>query len=154
LIIDTGCGVTPWTKRFWVRSQVVLLVTSTDDLALLDAYMALKLSAADGIDADVRLLANRCDNDAIAADVYRRFATACGRFLSRRADSLSPLPTHMTDGMAGAPSAPRVWESPNTPFGHAALWLGRAVGDLLASVLRPVDPSLSLRNRCKTLSCR
>lgn len=139
LVIDTGSGLTPWTRRFWLRAQLVLLVTTTNDLALMDAYAAIKLSAADRIETDIRLLANQCDSDAIADDGYRRLTTACQRFLQRSVLAVPPLPRHVAQRSASASQVPRVWEAPNSPFGHATLWLGRAVDDLLT----PADRALA-----------
>ena len=47
IVVDAGSGLTPWTRRFWLRAQLVLLVTTTDDAAVMDAYAAIKLSVAD-----------------------------------------------------------------------------------------------------------
>ena len=127
LVIDTGSGLTPWTRRFWLRARLVLAVTTTDDLALMDCYALVKRSMADGIAADLRVLANQCDSDAIASDVYGRLSNACQRFLSQRIRTLPPLPTYRPDDSPGGRAVARVWEAPNTAFGHAALWLGQAV---------------------------
>jgi flagellar biosynthesis protein FlhG len=137
IVVDVGSGLSPWTRRFWLSGRLVLLVTTTDDLALMDAYASIKLNTADMPRPDLRVVANQCDSDAIATDTYRRLATACQRFLSRELLTLPPLPTHAAKNAASAPVFPRVWESPNTPFGHAALWLGRAVCDLLTPTVHP-----------------
>ena len=130
LVVDAGSGLTPWTRRFWLRARLVVAVATTDDVAVMDTYAAIKLSAADATAADVRVLANQCDSDAITDDVQRRLTTACQRFLGRNVPALPALPRHMTIGTA---CVPRVWEAPNSPFGHAVLWLGHAVADVLAN---------------------
>ncbi len=88
--------------------------------------------------ADVRVLVNQCDSDTIAADdAHDALSMACERFLV-----VAPWRhCQRCRGMA-SPAAPlqarvpRVWESPNSAFGHAMLWLGRAVCDVLAAGLR------------------
>lgn len=132
IVLDTGNGITPWTRRFWLRSRLVLLVTTTDGPALVDTYAALKLGSADASPADVRLLVNQCEDERIAAAVHQRLSNACQRFLARTVPSLPSLPRHVGSGEGGGRSWPRVWEAPNSPFGHAAMWLGRAVSDLLS----------------------
>ncbi|HVT28725.1 MAG TPA: AAA family ATPase [Lacipirellulaceae bacterium] len=131
VVIDAGCGLTAWTRRFWLQAQLVVLVTTTEDASLLNAYAALKLSSADGIRPMTRLLINRAESDAAADAACRRVQRACGRFLSLSIDALPALPEHEDVMLGSASRAPRVWEAANTPFGHAALWLGRAVGDAM-----------------------
>jgi MinD-like ATPase involved in chromosome partitioning or flagellar assembly len=131
IVIDAGCDVLPWTLRLWSSASLSVLVTTTDDLAVIDAYAAIKRHTATVPHASLRIVANRCDSDAVATDLYRRLGTASQRFLARDMQTLPPLPAHPAKNAA---SVPRVWESLNTPFGHAALWLGRAVSNLLHPV--------------------
>lgn len=132
IVVDAGRGATTWTRRFWSRAKLIALVTTPDDAAVLDAYAAMKAGAADAVRLPLRLLVNRADSDAAADDAYRRMDNACQRFLSRSIPALPALPRCDSDVVTGARFAPRVWELPNSPFGHAALWLGRAVSDVLA----------------------
>jgi flagellar biosynthesis protein FlhG len=133
VVVDAGCGITAWTRRFWLRAQCVVLVTTADDASVMDAYAAMKASSADGIRPVVRLLVNREINGAAAEDAQRRVQNACRKFLSLSIDALPALPLHDGDFIAGANNrGPRVWEEPNSAFARATLWLGRAVGDVLA----------------------
>jgi MinD-like ATPase involved in chromosome partitioning or flagellar assembly len=131
VVIDAGRGLTAWTRRFWTRAQLVALVTTTDGKAVLDAYAALKQCSTDAIQPSVRLLVNQAESDREADDVQRRMESACQRFLSLSIEALPPLPRSGYDAAASACCMPRVWEMPNSTFGHAALWLGRAVSELL-----------------------
>jgi MinD-like ATPase involved in chromosome partitioning or flagellar assembly len=132
VVVDAGCGLTAWTRRFWLRAQCVVLVTSADDASVMDTYAAVKASAAVGIRPVIRLLVNREVNGAAAEDAQRRVQKACRKFLSLSIDALPALPLHDGDFAAGASRGPRVWEEPNSAFARATLWLGRAVGDVLA----------------------
>jgi flagellar biosynthesis protein FlhG len=132
VIVDAGSGLTAWTRRLWLRAQCVVLVTTADDASVMDAYSAMKLSTADGIRSSVRLLVNREINEAAGEDAQRRLQKACQKFLSLSIAALPALPMHEGDFGAGALGGPRVWESPNSVFGRATLWLGRAVTDALA----------------------
>jgi MinD-like ATPase involved in chromosome partitioning or flagellar assembly len=131
IVIDTGTGLSPWTQRFWTRAHLAILVTSPDDESVMNTYAALKRCAADSVEADIRVLANQCENDAIASVVYDRLSVASKRFLSTEIATLRSLPMHRADPRWRACDLPRVWESPNTPFGRAALWLGQAVSELV-----------------------
>src|SRR4051794_17587539 len=92
VVVDAGSGVTPWTQRFWLRAQLVVLVTTTDDAAVTDAYRAVKRSAGEGIRPALRLLINQAENERVAGDVCHRAQQACRRFLSVPMEALPPLP--------------------------------------------------------------
>jgi flagellar biosynthesis protein FlhG len=129
IVVDAGRGLTPWSQRFWSQGKLIVLVTTPDDDAVLDAYATIKQTAANGDQPPVRLLVNQAESAAEADRAHRRIDKSCQRFLSRPMPALPALVRHEADNM-GVRRPPRVWEMPNTPFGHAVLWLGRAVGDL------------------------
>jgi flagellar biosynthesis protein FlhG len=131
IVVDAGRGLTPWSRRFWLRARLNVLVTTADDAAVLDAYAMLKESAAETVGLPVRLLVNRADSDVEAVNAHRRLENACQRFLSKSIPALPALPRDLASELVGASMPPRVWEMPDTPFGHAALWLGRAVSELV-----------------------
>jgi flagellar biosynthesis protein FlhG len=129
LVVDVGSGASPWMRRFWLRAELVIVVTTTDDLTLLDAYALIKQNIGEGIGAEIRVLANQSDSDAAAGEAYGRLANACRRFLSHTVRALPALPRDVP--AAGNRAIPRVWERPDSHFGHAVMWLGRAVGDVM-----------------------
>jgi flagellar biosynthesis protein FlhG len=134
VVIDTGNGLSPWTRRVWLRSRLAVVVATTNESALMDAYAMLKLGASDSIRPNVGVLVNQAINDSIAADVQRRLSNSCQRFLSLDVAALPSLPLVDGDDAAGAPMNPRVWEQPDSPFGHSAQWLGRAIRDFMTEV--------------------
>ena len=129
VVADVGSGHSPWRRRFWHHATRVILVTTTDDLALLDCYAAIKRASGEGIDTAVLVLANQCDSDAVANDVYGRLSNACRRFLSGCVQSLPPLSRCGAYGDHDDGATPRIWEDPNSRFGRSTLWLARAVAD-------------------------
>jgi MinD-like ATPase involved in chromosome partitioning or flagellar assembly len=131
VLVDTGSGVTPWTRRFWRRASLVLVVTTADPPAVMDSYATIKLAGAHQIDTEILCLVNRCHDPARTAEACQRLSAACQRFLARTVPAAPSLPLHAKPDDAAA-VAPRVWESPDSPFGHAVLWLGRAVADTLS----------------------
>jgi flagellar biosynthesis protein FlhG len=130
VVVDGGRGLTPWSQRFWSQGKLIVLVSTPDDDAVLDAYAMIKQSAANGDQLPVRLLVNQADSVAAADQAHRRIDKSCQRFLSRSVPALPALLQHEANH-ASVRRSPRVWEMPNTPFGHGALWLGRAVRDLV-----------------------
>ncbi|MCI0333756.1 MAG: AAA family ATPase [Planctomycetes bacterium] len=134
IIIDTGNGPSPSTRRLWLRAQLALLVTTPDDAIVMDAYAAIKLhttGARDATTTSIRLLVNMSENDRAAENAHRRLTNCCQRFLRQSVAALPPLPRYEECEDASEGLWLRVWESPNSEFGHAALWLGRAVSDAL-----------------------
>jgi len=132
IVIDTGAGLSRIARCLWLRAQLVLLVTATDDAAVMDAYAATKrhMAGVRGATCDnIRLLVNRAEDDRLAADTHRRFATCCQRFLRQKVAALPALPRW--DVRDSVERHPRVWDAPNSEFGHSALWLGRAVANAL-----------------------
>lgn len=133
MVIDTGAGLSPLARRLWLRAPLVLLVTTCDDAAVMDAYAAVKLhttGAGDASCSNVRVLVNQPENDRAAENAHQRLSHCCRRFLRQSVAALPPLPRFDERENASEGLSPRVWESPNTRFGHAALWLGRAVCDV------------------------
>jgi len=133
LVVDVGSGLNAWTRRFWLRSRLVVLVTTTDDVAVTDTYAAIKLamSELELVAGNIRVLANQCERAATADDVAHRISQACKRFLGQRVPSLPALPSHAVFDAAGTLQIPRVWDSPTAPFAREVLWLAHAVDDAL-----------------------
>jgi flagellar biosynthesis protein FlhG len=143
MVIDTGAGLSRTARRLWLRAQLVLLVTTSDDPAVMDAYSATKRHVAGARDArceNIRVLVNQADSDRLADDAHRRLSNCCQRFLRQSVAAMPALPRwddrddalrQAQDLTASFGQYPRVWEVPNSKFGHAVLWLGRAIGDVL-----------------------
>jgi flagellar biosynthesis protein FlhG len=131
VIVDTGSGVSQWSQRFWQHAHRIIVPTTCDDVAVMDAYATIKLGST-SIQADVRLLVNQSASDRQTAEVERRLATACQRFLGRTVSALPSLPLHAArDDRSFERKPPRIWELPSSPFGHAVLWLASAIIQLI-----------------------
>jgi MinD-like ATPase involved in chromosome partitioning or flagellar assembly len=134
-VLDAGSGASAWQRRLWRRAHVVLVVTTPDDRAVLDGYATIKQAVAEQPRGVIRLLVNQCDDPAEVHAVCRRLSNACQRFLARAIEAAPSLPRHCdVDGSsAGSAAVPRAWESADSPFAHATLWLARAASDALYS---------------------
>jgi MinD-like ATPase involved in chromosome partitioning or flagellar assembly len=130
-VVDAGSGVSAMTRRLWRQARLVLLATTPDDQAVMDSYAHIKLAGKDA-DCDIRILVNQCENARAASRAVSRIAAACDRFLHRAVKAAPALPPSSETG-SQFKIAPRVWDAPESPFGHAALWLGRSVIDALAA---------------------
>lgn len=158
IVVDTGNALTPAAQRIWLRARLAILVTTAADAAVVDCYAAIKQCRRLAIDTNVRILANQCDSDRRTNSMHARFAAACQQFLSHSVRALPSLPACTVDPHCESLAEPRVWEAPDTPFGHAALWLGQAVDDIVAGDLenaarapQPAKPLTRLHTRKSSL---
>jgi MinD-like ATPase involved in chromosome partitioning or flagellar assembly len=140
VLVDTGSGVSTWTRRVWRQSRLALVVTTPDDAAVMDSYATIKLASDDADVAELAVVMNQCDRPAVAGEVLRRLASACERFLGRTMTAAPSLPRYATVSRHDD-CPPRVWQAPASTFGQAVLWLGRYVIDVLArgEVDQPFD---------------
>ena len=92
VVVDVGSGRNPFTQRLWRAADAVLVVTTTEPAAVMNAYAATKTlaGAADTASAQhdsesrpaIYALVNRSSDAVTADDVQVRIATACRRFLA------------------------------------------------------------------------
>jgi MinD-like ATPase involved in chromosome partitioning or flagellar assembly len=130
LVIDSGSGMTPWSRRLWQRAELALLVTTPDDTAVIDAYTTIKQSSTGKPATDVRVLVNKCDHASVAVDVQQRIAAACQRFLGRAVGRAPRLPSARDVWNSYGP--PLSWDDVASPFGRSVTQLGRFVVDVLS----------------------
>lgn len=81
VVVDLGCGMSPWVHRCWLSAQQVLLVTTPKPDAVMGSYATLKLAASDSLHDRVRIVVNRCWEKSQARSVFGRLDHTCRRFL-------------------------------------------------------------------------
>jgi flagellar biosynthesis protein FlhG len=131
LVIDSGSGPSTWTRRLWQKAAMVLLVTTPEDVSVMDTYATIKRGGSVDDDADVRVLVNACHDTATAVDVQSRLAAACRRFLGRTLGRAPLLPRHVGALDAGN-VPPLAWETLDSPFARSVHQLGRFATDVLS----------------------
>lgn len=130
IILDAGSGSSPWSRTFWQQAALALLVTTPDDVAVLDAYATLKRLGIEGDGPDVRVVVNQCDEGARASNVERRLADACRRFLGLAVGGAPRLVRHDSDRCGIEPLC--AWEMRGSTLARAVNQLGRFVADVLS----------------------
>lgn len=143
LVVDSGCGMSEWTNRWWQQANLALVVSTPDDTAILDAYATIKCGPQGRGTAETRLLINHSYDSGTSADAERRLAAACERFLGRRVERAPRLPHQ--------PGMPQAWSEPDSRFGRSVHQLGRFVGDLLSqsSAVTAFNRDISARELSK-----
>ncbi|MEM8944621.1 MAG: P-loop NTPase [Planctomycetota bacterium] len=84
VVLDVGCGMSPWVQQLWKSAQQILLVSTDESAAVMDSYAAVKLSPWGDVDGKLRLVVNQCDTQQLARTVGKRFEATCRRFLGIR----------------------------------------------------------------------
>lgn len=92
VVLDVGSSLTRAARTLWQASDEVVLVTTPDAVAVMDAYAALKVLMAGQTLASVRLLVNHVHDSGVAADVQERLSRCCQRFLGHSLAAGGHLP--------------------------------------------------------------
>jgi flagellar biosynthesis protein FlhG len=100
VVIDGGSGRNQLARRLWQAADVLLTVTTTDRLSVMDAYAAIKAMSVPEATCPHYILVNRASDVASATGVQTRIAAACQRFLGLRVDAVGSVP-HCTAAESG-----------------------------------------------------
>jgi flagellar biosynthesis protein FlhG len=87
LIIDTGAGVSGNVIDTLCGTERVMVVTSPEPTAVVDAYAVIKVLTTCGSAAEIGILVNGAQDEVEADLVFRQLEVATTRFLHRRVSS-------------------------------------------------------------------
>ncbi|MGA2253897.1 MAG: AAA family ATPase [Thermoguttaceae bacterium] len=129
VVFDAGSQPDPLARQLWQAADRVLLVTSVETAAIMDAYGSIKLLTDPTRSASIALLVNRPPKESVAEEAQQRLAQACRRFLGLTLRSVGHLPE---DG--GVPQCAVLGESfvlakPACPASLYLRQVARAVGN-------------------------
>jgi flagellar biosynthesis protein FlhG len=92
VVIDAGSRADPLARQLWQSADRVLLVTSVETAAIMDAYASIKLLTDPTRSASIALLVNRGPKESMAEEAQRRLAQACRRFLGLPLRNVGHMP--------------------------------------------------------------
>lgn len=93
VVIDAGSSRGHFARRFWQAAGALVVVTTEDSTAIMNAYAAIKAMAATGDTAPLlHTVVNLSDDTAAADDVHLRMDTACRKFLALRVSAAGCVP--------------------------------------------------------------
>jgi flagellar biosynthesis protein FlhG len=81
VLLDTGRGNNEALQRYWQACEQLILVTTTDTVAIMDTYATIKLHASACQLPLIRVLVNQVTDPALADHVHDRLNISCQRFL-------------------------------------------------------------------------
>ena len=103
VIVDAGNHPNEIAHFLWQAADRIMLVTTPDDMAVIDTYAAVKLLGHLASNAAVQTIVNRAPDDDSAVEVHGRLALACQRFLGIAVGAAGRLPASDFLGGPGLP---------------------------------------------------
>lgn len=81
LLIDTGAGLSQNVLSFCLAAGEVIVVTTPEPTAYMDAYSTIKVLAKENPDVNIRLVLNMVSSAEQAGQVFKKISEACWNFL-------------------------------------------------------------------------
>lgn len=91
VLLDTGAGISAQVLHFLGLASEIVVVTTPNLAATLDAYGVIKAAHESGLEAKIHLLLNQVADEPEALKVARRISDCAQRFLSRSPEILGYL---------------------------------------------------------------
>lgn len=86
LLIDTGAGIGHTVTNFLRGADDIVLLTTPEPTALIDAYGVLKTLKKENIKVPIHVVANRVHSESEAQATYKKLETAVHKFLNEPLD--------------------------------------------------------------------
>lgn len=115
LLVDTAAGISENVIGMLTATDRVLVVTSPEPTAVVDAYAVVKVLSATHAGADIGILVNGARDAGEAATVYRQLALAVERFLNLQIRSYGHVTHDAAVRDAVCQQQPVVCEHPRSP---------------------------------------
>ena len=132
ILIDTGAGIASQVVHFLRMAQDIVLVTTPDLAAVLDAYGVIKVGREAGVDGTFRVLVNCADSVDEAKHVFDRIGGCAQRFLGFTPELLGHVKRDDVVRNANQRRRPLVQSHPNAIASRAFAGLaGKLAGDLM-----------------------
>jgi flagellar biosynthesis protein FlhG len=144
LLVDTAAGIADNVIDLLAMTDRVLIVTSPEPTAVVDAYAVIKVLTAHGVQTELGVLVNDAQNADEASTVFRQLQVAAERFLNRRVQSYGFVAHDPAVRDAVCLQQPVVFQHPQSPASLCFRVLASRVAGLRplgAPGLKPVPRS-------------
>lgn len=125
MIIDTAAGIADNVIGILKAVSEVIIVTTPDPTALVDAYATIKLMHQAAADTPIRVVVNDVVELGDAERVFKQLRTTTARFLNREIDYLGTIPHDSELIEAVREQRPVVQYAPETPASRALRLIAR-----------------------------
>lgn len=127
LVVDTGAGISRNVVSFAQAAEEVLVVTTPEPTARLDAYGLIKVLAQDGYNGRLRVVVNMAESAAEGEEVGRLMENLAGRFLNTHVELLGVVPRDRAVGGAVRAQKPFMLAQPDSPAGRAVMAMATSI---------------------------
>lgn len=144
LLVDTAAGIADNVIDLLATTDRVLIVTSPEPTAVVDAYAVIKVLTAHGVQTELGVLVNDAHDADEASTVFRQLQVAAERFLNRRVHSYGFVAHDPAVRDAVCLQQPVVFQHPQSPASLCFRLLATRVAGLRplgAPGLKPVPRS-------------
>lgn len=124
MLIDTGAGVGRNVVQFVLAAGEVLLITTPEPTAIVDAYALMKVLAGYQLPIAINLVINCVRNRSEGDSTVRKLAAVAEQFLGRRVHALGALPYDASVLEAVRAQVPFVQGRPRAPISQAVQHIG------------------------------
>lgn len=129
IFVDTMAGISKNVVGFAVAADEVLLVTTPEPTAVLDAYAMIKTIFERQPHATIKLVVNMVKDDAQAKQIAHRIESVVKRFLNRRVRTIGCVPHDEHVSQAVMQSRPLMQLYPNSPAAKSVRTLAARLVD-------------------------
>lgn len=136
LLVDTGAGISRNVTAFAQAADEVIVVTTPEPTARLDAYGLIKVLAADGFQGKLQVVVNMAESTAEGEEVGRLMETLAQRFLNAHVEMLGQIPRDRAVQKSVRAQKPFSLEFPDSPAAQAVL----AIASKISQVHLAHDP--------------
>lgn len=120
-VIDTAGGIVQESISFALLSDEVLVVSTPEPTAVMDAYVLVKAIKRINSNADLKLLINRAKNEEEAREVKEKFDMVSDHFLNLKIDYAGFIPSDVAVEKAVSVQTPLIQEFPDSPSSKALI---------------------------------
>lgn len=120
-VIDTAGGIVQESISLALLSDEVLVVSTPEPTAVMDAYVLVKALKRINSNAELKLLINRAKNAEEAEEVRMKFDLVSEHFLNMKIDYAGFIPSDVSVEEAVSVQVPFVQEFPDSPSSRALI---------------------------------
>jgi flagellar biosynthesis protein FlhG len=130
LVVDTGAGISRNVISFAHASEEVLVVTTPEPTARLDAYGLIKVLAQDAYQGRLRVVVNMAESISEGEEVGRLMENLAGRFLNIHVEMLGVVPRDKAVTAAVRAQKPFMLEAPESAAGRAVQAMAQVISQV------------------------
>jgi flagellar biosynthesis protein FlhG len=127
ILVDTGAGISKNVLTFAAAADDVVVLTTPEPTAVLDAYSVVKNLSAFTERGNIHLIVNQVSHRKVAVDVADRFCQASEQFLDMDVQKMGYVLTDPQVGLSVLKRRPFILEAPRCPAAQCLETMARCL---------------------------